>query len=66
LGPHVVEGRPPAELPVLEAGALLFRSQAVSWPDWVAAWQRDQAGKGPPGPVVPGVRVLPTGPSGLA
>jgi hypothetical protein len=59
LHPRVVEGRPAAELPVLDPGQLLFSSRAVAWADWVAAWEQDQAGAGHPAALLPGVRVLP-------
>jgi hypothetical protein len=59
LHPRVVEGRPAAELPVLEADQLLLSSRAVAWQDWVAAWERAQAGAGSAETLLPGVRVLP-------
>jgi hypothetical protein len=59
LHPRSVAGQPTAALPVLGANQILFRDRVVSWQDWVEAWERDQAGEGPPKPLVPGVRVLP-------
>jgi hypothetical protein len=59
LRPRVVAGRPPADLPVLEADDILFSRRAVAWQDWVEVWERDQAGEGPGKPLLPGVRVLP-------
>jgi hypothetical protein len=59
LHPRVVAGRPAADLPVLEAGAVLFSRRPVAWQDWVEVWQRDQAGEGPGKPLLPEVRVLP-------
>jgi hypothetical protein len=59
LHPRVVAGTPAVPPPELEARRVLFGERAVPWRDWVAAWARDQAGKGQPGPLVPGVRVLP-------
>jgi len=53
LHPQVVAGRPAVGLPALEARRLLFGDRAVPWRDWVAAWARQ------PGPLVPGMRVLP-------
>src|SRR5262249_28763328 len=49
--PRVVEGEPAAELPVLAAGQLLFRNQAVDWQEWVQAWEQGQH------ELLPGVRV---------
>jgi len=62
LHPHTVSGQAALELPSLEAGQLLFSRRDVTWEDWVDAWERDQTGKAPPGPVVPSVRVLPPAP----
>jgi hypothetical protein len=59
LHPCVVAGWPPDGLPVLEAGQLLFRERAVLWTDWVAVWERDESGAGPPDALVPGVGLLP-------
>jgi hypothetical protein len=59
LHPHVVGGRPPGDVPVLDAERLRFSSQAVAWLDWVAAWERVQAGGGQPEGLLPAVRVLP-------
>jgi hypothetical protein len=36
-----------------------FDRAPVRWADWVAAWQRDQDGKGHEPPLLPGVRLLP-------
>ncbi len=59
LHPRVVEGKPPGRLPELDADRLLFSRRPVAWQDWVEAWERDQAGAGRPGPLLPGLRVLP-------
>ena len=48
---------------MLEADQLLFSERPVAWQDWVAAWERDQAGEGIPKPLVPGMRLLPPGPA---
>lgn len=59
LHPRIFGVAPAVPLPPLEARRLLFGRRTVPWRDWVEAWARDQAGKGQPGPLVPGVRVLP-------
>ncbi|MBI3408789.1 MAG: hypothetical protein HY040_10570 [Planctomycetes bacterium] len=48
IHPRVVNGQATVELPVLDANRLLFRNQEVTWQDWVAAWESDQAGQGVP------------------
>lgn len=63
LAPRVVGGHPAAVLPKLERERLLFSETPVAWADWVAAWERDQAGAPAPGPLVPGVRLLPAAPA---
>ncbi len=59
LQPRVVEGRPNAALPTLAADQLFSSRRAVAWQDWVAAWERDQAGAGIAEPLVAGFRLLP-------
>jgi hypothetical protein len=62
LRPRVVEGKPAAELPVLDTRRLLFSTRALAWHDWVAAWEGEQTGAETAKPLLPGVRVLPLGP----
>ena len=51
LHPRTIDGAPESlGLPTLDAERLVFARVAILWTDWVAAWERDQAGARGPGP----------------
>jgi hypothetical protein len=41
-------GGPAPDEPLLDANQLVFAQIPIYWEQWVAAWQKDQEGKGPP------------------
>jgi hypothetical protein len=53
LHPRGADGRPAAALPILATRQIIFSGQAVTWEDWVAAWDRDQSGAGDPQAMLP-------------
>jgi hypothetical protein len=61
LEPHAADNNLTALAPVLEARQLLFSQVPLTWEQWVAAWQRDQAGEGPPKLFGADVQLLPAG-----
>jgi hypothetical protein len=60
MGPRNVPEDSSANLPVLEAGRILYQRTPVTWERWVEAWEADQAGVGALQEVAEGVRLLPT------
>jgi hypothetical protein len=61
LEPRAADGNVAVVAPVLEARQLLFSQVPLTWEQWVASWQRDQAGEGPPRLFDADVQLLPVG-----
>lgn len=59
--PVVLAGSPRLELPVLESRLLCFRSVPITWREWVAFWEADQAGTSTLPEFLTGVYLLPPG-----
>jgi hypothetical protein len=61
LEPRAADGNVALVAPVLEARQLLFSQVPLTWDQWVASWQKDQAGEGPPRLFDADVQLLPVG-----
>jgi hypothetical protein len=61
IEPRTADGDLSALAPVLEARQLLFSQVPLTWEQWVASWEKDEAGQGPPKLFGADVQLLPVG-----